>query len=127
MAVVLVVDDHISITEAVAAMARGSHCEVAVAHTGKTALDYVRAHPVDVVVLDAAMPGMSGLDVLRELAADGRLPDLPVLMFSASEDYRDAARRLGAAWFILKHEPDDLPALIERYAFRKNRAAGLHA
>ena len=65
-------------------------------------------------VLDVSMPGMSGLDVLREMGADGLLPGTPVIMFSASEEFREKSLRLGASGFILKHEADRLIEQVER-------------
>ena len=126
MAVVLVVDDHIGMAQAVATLIGTSHHEAAVAHSGRAALDHIATHHVDLVILDVSMPGMSGLDVLRELGANGRLADLPVLMFSASETYRDESLRLGAVEFVFKHEADELPTLIQRYA-STDEQAGLHA
>ena len=122
MAVVLVVEDHIGIAQAVATLARMSDCEAAIAHSGEKALEYLRAHPVDAVVMDVKMTGMSGLDVLRELGAAGRLPQLPVLMYSASDEWRDESLQLGAAAFVRKDEVDALPALLKRYAGPPRRA-----
>ena len=127
MADVLVVDDHISMAQAVAAMVRMSHHDAAVVHSGQAALDHIASHHVDLVVLDVSMPGMTGLDVLRELGASGRLVDLPVVMFSASKEYREEARRLGAVEFVLKHEADELPTLIDRYTSAKKQTHHLHA
>ena len=127
MADVLVVDDHISMAQAVATMVRMSHHDPAVVHSGQAALDHIASHPVDLVVLDVSMPGMTGLDVLRELGASGRLVDLPVVMFSASKEYREEARRLGAVEFVLKHEADELPTLIDRYTSAKKQTHHLHA
>lgn len=115
MAVVLVVDDNHEIARAVATLLRVLHHEAVIAHGGREAVDHIAAHHVDVVILDVSMPGMSGLDVLRELAAGGRLAALPVVMFSASDECRDEALRLGAVEFVRKHEADGLPALIDRY------------
>ena len=122
MAVVLVVDDHIGMAQAVATMLRTSRHDAAVAHSGRAALDHIAAHPVDVVVLDVAMPGMSGLDVLRELRATGAHAHLPVLMFSASKTSREEALRLGAAEYVLKHEADELPTLVERHSVATQHA-----
>jgi DNA-binding response OmpR family regulator len=77
-------------------------------------MDVLRAGRVDLLILDVSMPGMSGLDVLREMGAEGMLPGTPVLMFSASEEYREKSLILGAAAFVLKHEADDLIEQIER-------------
>jgi CheY-like chemotaxis protein len=45
-------------------------CAAAVVRSGREALDYLRAYVVQLVVLDVSMPGMSELDVLREIEAD---------------------------------------------------------
>ena len=114
MSRVLVVDDHPGIAEAVAAMVRASGCEVAVVHSGEAAMDFLRAGDVDLLILDVSMPGMSGLEVLREMGAEGILPVTPVLMFSASGEFRERSMQLGAAGFILKDDPDGLTEQIER-------------
>ena len=104
----LVVDDHPGIAQAVAAMVRTSGCEAAIVHNARAAMDFLRSHHADLVVLDVSMPGMSGLEVLREMGAEGMLPGTPVLMFSASEEHRERSLMLGPTGFVLKHEADDL-------------------
>ena len=65
---------------------------------GREALRFLRreqehagAARVDVLLLDISMPGMSGLDELREIRADPRLRALPVVIFTSSEAGRDVA------------------------------------
>jgi chemotaxis response regulator CheB len=54
-------------------------------HSGAEALDRLRADErFDAMTLDVLMPGMNGLDVLREVRADPRLRDLPVIFVSVS-------------------------------------------
>jgi CheY-like chemotaxis protein len=57
-----------------------------------------------VVVVDLRMPRMSGLDLLREIRADGRLKRIPTVVLSTSDDPsdRDAAYLLGAAGYFVK-------------------------
>ena len=119
MAVVLVVDDHRGAAVAVAALVRCAGFDAAVAHTGPEALGYVCRHPVDFVVLDVSMPGMSGLDVLRALRAGGAYRDPPpVAVYSADETARAEAMRLGAVGFVCKTDGGTLLPLIERHARR---------
>nr|CAA9355499.1 MAG: hypothetical protein AVDCRST_MAG46-2882 [uncultured Nocardioidaceae bacterium] len=92
-----------------------SGCAVTVVNSGRASLDLLQAEPVDLVVLDVSMPGMSGLDVLRVMGDERMLSRTPVVMFSASEESRQRALRLGAVAFVLKHEPDDLMAEIGRH------------
>jgi HAMP domain-containing protein/CheY-like chemotaxis protein/signal transduction histidine kinase len=67
--------------------------EIVTAGTGSEALDMLREDPADCVVLDLRLPDMSGFEVLEQLRADGKLSDVPVVVFtgrelSAEEDAR---------------------------------------
>ncbi|WP_251343200.1 response regulator [Haloplanus halophilus] len=66
----LVVDDEKEVADAYALRLRG-HCEVETAYGGEEALSLVDDVPIDVVLLDRHMPGMSGDDVLTELVERG--------------------------------------------------------
>lgn len=85
---VLVVDDEREVADAYALRLRG-FCKVDTAYGGEAALDAVDAGPVDIMLLDRHMPGLSGDEVLARLADwgfDGRVimvtavdPDFDVL------------------------------------------------
>ena len=94
---------------------------VAEADTGPAVLDAVQtlqgAQGLDVVLLDIAMPGMDGLDVLQILRRDW--PALPVLMLSTYPEKQYAVRciQLGASGYLNKStDPDDLIAALRRVA-----------
>ena len=57
---------------------------VLLAANGRVAIELARSNPVDVLLLDLNMPGMSGLETLRELRADPLLRTLPVIMATGS-------------------------------------------
>ena len=125
MAVVLVVEDNPALAVAVAEMVQCSGFEATVARSGPEALTFILGrHPVDFVVLDERMPGMSGLDVLRALRSDsGAYPNPPpVAMFSADETAREEAIRLGAVGFVCKPDCGTLLPLIERHVSRAGAA-----
>lgn len=100
---IMIVDDQN--TMALEQLLAADGYEVVAADNGLTALSLLSARPVDLVVLDIAMPGMDGYEVLRRIRA---LPDgehVPVLMASARyTNSVDAAHgiRLGADDYILK-------------------------
>ena len=92
---------------------------VAEADTGPAVLDAVQnlqgPQGVDVALLDIAMPGMDGLDVLQMLRRDW--PALPVLMLSTYPEKQYAVRciKLGAAGYLNKStDPDELMAVLHR-------------
>lgn len=75
---------------------------VATCTDGAQALEAVRLHRPDVLVLDLRMPGKSGLDVLREIAGE-RLPTRTVLLTATIEDAEMMeAMRLGVGGVVLK-------------------------
>ncbi len=99
---------------------------VSEADTGPGVLDAVQAlqgpQGLDVVLLDIAMPGMDGLDVLQCLRRDW--PGLPVLMLSTYPEKQYAVRciQLGASGYLNKStDPDELMAALRRVA-----AGGMH-
>jgi CheY-like chemotaxis protein len=67
MAQVLIVDDNPQIREVLAECVRLAGHDVSVADNGKTALEHLSAHPVDVMILDMIMPEKDGLEVIMEL------------------------------------------------------------
>ncbi len=74
------------------------------ADDGNSALAVLRAQPIDVVVTDWNMPGMTGIDLLRSIRADDALKSLPVLMVTAenSREQIIAAAQAGVNGYIVK-------------------------
>jgi two-component system chemotaxis response regulator CheY len=74
------------------------------ADDGKTAWPMLQAGDFDFVVTDWNMPGMTGIDLLRNIRADARLAKIPVLMVTA-EAQRDQiieAAKAGVNGYIIK-------------------------
>lgn len=74
------------------------------ADDGNSALAALRQSPVDFVVTDWNMPGMTGIDLLRAIRADPALKALPVLMVTAenSREQIIAAAQAGVNGYIVK-------------------------
>ena len=94
MAAVLVVDDEEDIRELVRINLELDGHVVEVAGSGFEALDSLKQHTPDVVVLDVMMPGMDGWEVLSRIKADESvdLASVPVLMLTARTDDMDRIR-----------------------------------
>ena len=71
---VLVVDDEVEIAQMVREVLNRDHHQVAVATSGREALERLAEHPVDLILSDLRMPDLDGPALHRELAA--RRPDL---------------------------------------------------
>ena len=76
----------------------------ATAEDGRRALEMLRAESFDIVLLDVVMPEIDGFEVLAEMAADGQLRHIPVIMISALEDIESVVRgiELGAQDYLPK-------------------------
>jgi CheY-like chemotaxis protein len=108
---VLVVDDDDDIRSTISALLREEGYPVRSCSTGATALEAIRAlhgSPC-LVLLDMKMSGMSGADVLAALRAEGRLPELPVVIISAT---RHASTETAGARMCL-HKPIALSTLLK--------------
>ncbi|MFF9980567.1 DUF7342 family protein [Streptomyces erythrochromogenes] len=101
---VLVVDDDMRVARinaAYVAKVPGFHV-IAQAHSAAEALDFLSAHPVDLVLLDHYLPDENGLDLVRRLRQRGDGTD--VIMVTAARDLLtvQAAMRLGALQYLVK-------------------------
>jgi len=114
---ILVADDHTIVREGLKQILADTSDMMVVgeAADGNEVLDQVRRAAFDLVLLDIAMPGMSGLEVLKELKSER--PDLPVLMLSMYPEEQFAVRTLkaGASGYLTKQSaPDELIAAIRK-------------
>ena len=100
---VMIVDDHPLVRSAVSNAISGVDVEVVgEAATAEEALDLAPRIAPDVLLLDIALPGMSGVQLVRELAP--RLPYTKIVMLTVSGSDRDVldAMRNGAAGYLTK-------------------------
>jgi DNA-binding NtrC family response regulator len=97
---VLIVDDEFGIRESLKMILKPIY-EVHTAADGKEALQCVKKDKIDLVTLDLKMPGLSGIDVLRQIKRNN--PDIEVVVITAYGTVQNAqeANRYGAG-FITK-------------------------
>jgi len=112
---ILVVDDDPYIQEALGDRLESLGYRVARASNGKQALELIDHQDPQMVFLDIEMPGMKGLDVLREIRA--REKDFPVVMITAygSIDLAVEAMKEGAYDFVPKpFKPSHIALVVEK-------------
>jgi DNA-binding NarL/FixJ family response regulator len=119
---VLLVDDHPVVRQGLRTMLTeaGDIDVVAEAGDASTAMSFVRCERLDLVLSDMALPGKTGLDLLKMIKA--QQPQLPVLMLSmyAEEVFAVRALKLGAAGYLMK----DTEASVLVDAIRKAAKGG---
>lgn|SRR5512143_3087794 len=101
----LVVEDTAAVRELLADQLARLGFEVEQAASGSEAMARLGARPdVEVVLLDWAMPEMDGLEVLRQLRADSRFGELPVVMLVTEDEVALVSQALiaGASEYLVK-------------------------
>ena len=78
--------------------------KAAVASDGFEALRQIDSQAFDLVIMDIAMPGLDGIEVLSRIRSSAQHHELPVIMLTASGDdfVREKAKRVGASAFLTK-------------------------
>ncbi|MFT3767673.1 MAG: hybrid sensor histidine kinase/response regulator [Minicystis sp.] len=111
---VLAVDDSATYRNRLADILEEQGYDVVTATSGEEALAVLGARPIDCVLLDMVMPGMSGEETCRRIKASVDLQSIPVLMLTAREgqDPTLMALRAGADDFVTKS--DDFQILEAR-------------
>lgn len=113
MASILIVDDNAVLRRVISVTLRKAGHTLLTAANAAEAVQQLAETPVDLMLLDVAMPETDGLTLLRKLRMDARYRDLPIVMLTASgqDEDRVVARTEGANDFLTK--PASSAELVE--------------
>ena len=118
---ILVVDDEPTIVRLMEfILARQGH-EMIVAVNGEEALQKIKTHQPDLVLLDIMMPRIDGYEVAQTLRADPQTAALPIIMLSAKAQDEDIRRgvEVGVDEYVTKpFTPDHLVQVVAEYLSR---------
>ena len=117
---ILLVDDDTALLRTLSLNLRARGYEVLTSETGEEALERVRADGPDVVLLDLGLPGLSGVEVLREVRAWNPVP-VVVLSARHGSDDKVEALDLGADDYVTK--PFGIDELLARVRAAVRRSA----
>lgn len=92
---------------------------------GSEALDLIAGGGIDLVLLDMMMPGISGIQVLKELRAAPDTADLPIIMVTGRSDPEAAVQALAAGADDYVAKPFEFPVLAARIERTLSRAQRL--
>jgi chemosensory pili system protein ChpA (sensor histidine kinase/response regulator) len=115
---VLVVDDSITVRRVTQRLLQREGYRVALAADGLQGLEQLQIERPAVVLSDIEMPRMDGFDFVRNIRADAKLRDLPVIMITSriAAKHRDHATELGVDNYLGKpYAEDELLGLIKSY------------
>src|SRR5690606_32730532 len=74
------------------------------ASDAEAAMQALREHRMDVAIVDLSLPGVSGIELIRQMQS--AFPDLPIVVFSMHDEqfYAERALRAGARGYVMKQE-----------------------
>lgn len=120
----LVADDDRDIRDLVAFKLGQAGYEVQAVEDGVAALDAARADLPALVVLDVMMPGLSGVDVTRELRSDPRTASVPIILLTARAQEADVENGFatGADDYVVKpFSPRELVSRVQAVLARRGQ------
>ncbi|HKJ66872.1 MAG TPA: response regulator [bacterium] len=111
---VLLVDDQASVVKNISRMLQVHGYGVLTAENGEQGILQAREHNPAVILMDIAMPGLTGIEAVRVLKKEADTAAIPIIMMTSysTEDFVDQAREAGADKFIAK--PFRTAMLVER-------------
>ncbi|MQN02294.1 MAG: DNA-binding response regulator [Lachnospiraceae bacterium] len=118
---ILLADDEEELTEPVAAVLKKNNYSVDIVNNGDDAYDYLTGASYDAAILDIMMPGMSGLEVLKKIRAEGST--LPVLLLTAKSEIDDRVEGLDAGADDYLPKPFAMKELLARLRSITRRTA----
>jgi two-component system, OmpR family, phosphate regulon response regulator PhoB len=122
MAKILVVEDEPAIAELIRLNLQHAGHGVSHVADGEQAVEYLRRHLPDLVVLDWMLPGVQGVSLVRQWRLDARTRHLPVIMLTARTEERDLVQGLesGADDYLSKpFSPAELVARVRALLRRR--------
>ncbi len=111
--VVMLVDDEIPFVETMTKRLTRRNLTILSAYSGQEALEKLKEHrDVDVVILDVKMPGMDGIETLREIKREHPLVEVIMLTGHATVETAIEGMKLGAFDYLMK--PCEVEQLVSK-------------
>lgn len=108
----LLVDDEKEFIDTLAARLELKEFAVSVAYSGNQALDMMKDHEFDIVILDVLMPGIDGIETLKHMKSMAPLTQIIMLTGNATVDNAILGMKNGAYDFLLK--PAESSILVQK-------------
>ena len=123
---VMVVDDSLTVRKIAGRLLSREGYHVLTAKDGVDALEQLLEVVPDVMLVDIEMPRMDGFDLTRNVRADARLKDIPIIMITSrmADKHRNYAKEIGVNHYLGKpYQEDELLGLIAGYTRQAATAA----
>jgi DNA-binding NtrC family response regulator len=116
---VLLVDDEEQFLKILSQRLEGRGIKVDTSTSGEDALQKVEGKAFDAIVLDLAMPGMSGIDTLKRIRKEN--PDLQIIMLTGHGSVEKGVEAIKAGAVDFLEKPADMNKIMEKIAEAKRK------
>jgi len=105
---ILIVEDDLQLAKMFSRALNVEGYQTVVIHNGRFVGEVLGRKNVQLVLLDIMLPGKDGFEVLKEMKADKKTRDIPVILLTnlGEVEYMEKGLKLGAADYIIKHNVD---------------------
>ena len=114
---ILIVEDNALMLEVLSYILVNNGYEVISLTSGTEVFNNIKTNHPDLIILDAILPGIDGVQICQLLKLNKATRDLPVIMCSSDDATDESLTRRGAPDDIL-HKPFDINCLIEMVEYR---------
>ncbi|WP_297334454.1 response regulator [Flavobacterium sp.] len=111
---ILIVDDEPNIVMSLEYTFKKNNFEVFIARDGQEALDILKSHLPDVIILDVMMPHVDGYATLEQIKKEERLSGCRVIFLSAKNKESDIEKGLALGADLYMTKPFSIKKLIEQ-------------
>ena len=116
---ILLVDDEEQFLKVLSQRLEGRGMKVDTSATGEDALDKVKDKTFDAIVLDLAMPGMSGMEALKRIRSEN--PDVQIIMLTGHGSVEKGVEAIKAGAVDFLEKPADLNKIMEKIMEAKRK------
>ena len=114
---ILVVEDNALMLEVLAYILINNGYEVFSLTNGTEVFNNIKTNHPDLIIMDALLPGIDGLEICQLLKLNKATQNLPVIICSSDDSIDESLNQRGAPDEVL-HKPFDIKSLIEMVAYR---------
>lgn len=100
--IVLVVEDDPTILELYEHAFKAAGFQTFIAHDGEEGIGLIESKLPDCVILDILMPKMNGVEVLKKMRENGKTKEIPVLVLTNYDTYRDKVKEYKVSGYVVK-------------------------
>jgi CheY-like chemotaxis protein len=114
---ILLIEDDVTLSEITAFRLELLGYKIVAQRSAEQGLQWLEENVPSVVIVDAQLPGMDGIDLINRLSNDLRTSDIPVMVLSTNSDLEDVQKAYTAGadeYLVIPYDPLVLETKVER-------------